>query len=306
MCRISYLIACVGLILALQRPGRAQQYGFRHYGADEGLENLAILSLAQDGAGYIWAGSEGGLYRYDGTRFRLMAVAEGLPCATEVHTLHVAVDGAMWVNACAQFFRFDGQRFHSISGLSGMSSTTQGMADGDHGRLVVSTLSGLYEATPKSDGSFSVRPYLESDLARTSTRGIARNGSQLWFGCGRRLCVEEGGRVSVFGPAEGLPDDVWDAIAITPDGSVWARSPSRLYRKARGAARLVQEQPDIASSIYFGALTAGRDGSVMVPTDKGLAIFRTATGVSSTSSGDCAPPSPLLCCGIARVRYGLG
>ena len=37
---------------------------------------------------------------------------------------------------------------------------------------------------------------------------------------------------------------------------------------------LVQEKPDIASSIFWGALTAARDGSVMVPTDKGLAIFR--------------------------------
>jgi len=274
MSRLSYLVACVGLILALQEPGLAQQYGFRHYGAGDGLENLAILSLAQDGAGYIWAGSEGGLYRYDGTRFRLMAAAEGLPCATEVHTLHVAADGALWVNACARFFRFDGQRFHSITGLSGMSSTTQGMADGVGGRMLVSTLSGLYEAIPKGDGSFSVHPYLGSDLARTSTRGIARNGSQLWFGCGRRLCVEVGGSVSSFGPAEGLPDDDWDAIAITADGSVWARSPSRLYRKPPGAARLVQEKPDIASSIYFGALMAGRDGSVMVPTDKGLAILR--------------------------------
>ena len=104
--------------------------------------------------------------------------------------------------------------------------------------------------------------------------GIARNGSQLWFGCGSRLCLEDGGKISRFGPAEGLPAGNWDAIAITPDGSVWTRSPSRLYRKPPGAARLVQEKPVIASSIYWGALTAGRDGSVMVPTDNGLAIRR--------------------------------
>jgi hypothetical protein len=58
-----------------------------------------------------------GLYRYDGTRFRLMAAAEGLPCATEVHALHVAADGALWANTCAQVFRFDGQSFHAIVGL---------------------------------------------------------------------------------------------------------------------------------------------------------------------------------------------
>lgn len=263
------------LILIFSRCVVAQQYSFRQYGAADGLQNLAVLSLAQDGAGYIWAGSEGGLYRYDGNRFRLMAVAEGLPCASEVHALHVAADGALWVNTCAQIFRFDGKRFHSVAGLSGMLSVTQGMANETDGRVAVATPSGLFEVTTDGVGAFNAHPYpLGPELAGMSMRGIARNGSQLWFGCGSRLCVEDGGRVSIFGPAEGLPDDAWDAIGITPDGSVWTRSPSRLYRKPPGVARLVQEKPDIASSIFWGALTVSRDGAVMVPTDKGLAIRR--------------------------------
>ena len=266
--------ACGALLLILTSAGQAQQYSFRHYGAAEGLQNQAILSLAQDGAGYIWAGSEAGLYRYDGNRFRLMAAAEGLPCATEVHSLHVAADGALWANTCSQVLRFDGQRFHAIAGLNGMLSSTQNMANDAHGRVMVATDSGLYQVAKNADASYSAKPYLGSELAGTPIRGIAGYGSQLWFGCGRRLCVEDQGRVTRFGPEEGLPDDAWDAIAITQDGSVWARSQSKLYRKPPGAALLLQENPDIASNIYWGALTAARDGSVMIPTDKGLVIHR--------------------------------
>jgi signal transduction histidine kinase/ligand-binding sensor domain-containing protein/DNA-binding response OmpR family regulator len=267
--------ACAALILAFHGAGVAQQYSFRHYGADDGLQNLSILSLAQDGAGYIWAGSESGLYRYDGSHFRLMAAADGLPCVSEVHALHVAADGALWANTCSRIFRFDGRSFYAVAGLDGMLPSAQGMVDGAHGHVLVATPAGLYEAAPNGDGSFSAHPYpLGQGLAGTPARGIARHGSQLWFGCGRRLCVEESGRVAIFGPAEGLPDDAWDAISVTPDGSVWTRSPSKLYRKPPGAARLVQERPEIASSIYWGALTAGRDGSLMVPTDKGLVVFR--------------------------------
>ncbi len=105
-------------------------------------------------------------------------------------------------------------------------------------------------------------------------RGIASSGSQLWFGCAREVCVEEGGRVSIFGPAEGLPEDAWDAISITPDGSVWTRSPSALFRKPLGQARFIRERPQLASSIFFGALGQGRDGSILVPTDEGLAVKR--------------------------------
>ena len=189
--------------------------------------------------------------------------------------MYVADDGALWANTCDRVFRFDGQGFRSIAGLNGMSSGTQGMANGPHGHVFVGNPSGLFDVAPNPDGSFSARPYpLGSAFAGTPIRGVARNGSQLWFGCGRRLCVEDGGHVSTFGPAEGLPDDAWDAIGIATDGSVWVRSPSRLYRKPPGAVRLIQENPGIASSIFWGALTTTRDGSVMVPTDKGLAILR--------------------------------
>jgi hypothetical protein len=101
-----YLSRMTGLSRA--RVTRYPQFSFRHYGAAEGLQNLTVLSLAQCGAGYIRAGSEGGLYRYDGTRFRLMSAAEGLPCSTEVHALHVAADGSLWDNPCSRLFRFDG------------------------------------------------------------------------------------------------------------------------------------------------------------------------------------------------------
>lgn len=273
MCRRHSVVACIASLLAFAGLAGAQQYSFRHYGAAEGLQNLAILSLAQDGAGFIWAGSEAGLYRYDGTRFRLMAAEDGLPCVSEVHALHVAADGALWANLCAQVLRYDGQRFHQVAGLADLLTGAQRMANGPKGGVTVATPSGLYEAGPNADGSFSAHPYpLGPEFQGMDMRGIARQGAQLWFGCGRNLCVADRGRVSVFGTAEGLPDDNWDAIAFTADGSVWTRSPSRLYRKPAVAARFVEENRTIASSTFWGALTVGRDGRIMVPTDKGLAI----------------------------------
>ena len=269
----------------------AQQYSFRHYGAAEGLQNMVVLSLVQDRDGYIWAGSEGGLYRYDGTRFRLIGSAEGLPCATEIHTLYVASDGALWTNACNQIYRFDGQRFHAVPGFAGPLAGAQRISEDAHGHVVVSTTAGLQELLPAGGGSFVSRPYrLTAALEGKQTHGILRHGSELWFGCGLHLCVEDTGRTSIFGPESGLPEDSWDGIAVSPDGTVWARSPTRLYRKAPGRLHMIQENPGIGSSYFWGAITITRDGSVMVPTDQGLAI-RSAAGWTVVDRGrDCASP----------------
>jgi signal transduction histidine kinase/ligand-binding sensor domain-containing protein/CheY-like chemotaxis protein len=270
----------VGIALTMAITAVAQEYSFQVYGPIEGLQNSVILSLAQDHAGYVWAGTEGGLYRYDGTRFRLMGQAEGLPCSTEVHGLFVASDGSLWVNTCARIFRFDGNRFVEIPGIDRLIRGAQVIANRAGGGVFITTLNGIQEVSRGADGTFTTRAHaLPLVLAGRPMRGILRDGDRLWFGCGQQLCMEEASRVSVFGSDHGLPEDAWDGIQISPDGSVWVRSSKSLYRRALGQPRFSQEKPDIASSGFWGALTLGRDGSIMVPTDQGLAIH-TAAGWS--------------------------
>src|SRR6202453_4885578 len=45
----------------------AQQYSFRDY--VDGLGNLSVNCLLQDRSGFLWIGTESGLYEYDGSRF---------------------------------------------------------------------------------------------------------------------------------------------------------------------------------------------------------------------------------------------
>jgi len=62
-------ISCVVTLLAwlpLALPVRAQQYSFRYYGTDEGLTSVAVKALFQDRTGFLWVGTENGLFRYDG------------------------------------------------------------------------------------------------------------------------------------------------------------------------------------------------------------------------------------------------
>ena len=53
----------------------------------EGLPSSTIYSIIQDNKGFIWIGTESGLVRYDGTKFRVYTIADGLP-DNEVLGLH--------------------------------------------------------------------------------------------------------------------------------------------------------------------------------------------------------------------------
>src|SRR5579862_4168388 len=74
----------------------AQRFNFKFYGEDEGLQNLGVQVVLQDRSGFLWVGTENGLYRYDGSRFSGYGRNEGLP-ASRIESLHESVDGTLWI-----------------------------------------------------------------------------------------------------------------------------------------------------------------------------------------------------------------
>ena len=88
------LFSGLALLCATSTVCAAQRYSFREY--TEGLGNLNIACLVQDHTGYLWVGTQNGLYRYDGTKFQSYGVAQGLP-ERMIQSLYVGLDGTLWV-----------------------------------------------------------------------------------------------------------------------------------------------------------------------------------------------------------------
>ncbi len=73
MCHYRLLIL-FNFIFCFARGTKAQQsfdYSFRHITQSDGLLHNEVLSIAQDGKGFIWIATPNGLQRYDGSRFIL-------------------------------------------------------------------------------------------------------------------------------------------------------------------------------------------------------------------------------------------
>ncbi len=66
----------------------------------QAIDNQPITALAQDARGLIWIGTQQGLFRYDGYRFRQFVHKAGRPFSLAgdyVHSLSAAKDGRLWV-----------------------------------------------------------------------------------------------------------------------------------------------------------------------------------------------------------------
>src|SRR5476649_1834105 len=137
--------------LAFSLSAQAQQYSFRYYGAEDGLTNLAVKVLFQDRAGYLWAGTENGVFRYDGQRFQRFGPAEGLPHEV-VLSLGEAPDGSMLAGYRVGLYLQKGNRFELVplSG-GGIDSYSAILFDGE-GRTLIGTEQGLMVATRAAEG----------------------------------------------------------------------------------------------------------------------------------------------------------
>src|SRR5258706_15672778 len=73
--RCTAAFACVLLALlstpasALDPTAAFNHYRLDHWGVDEGLPQISVLSITQGRLGYLWVGTQNGIARFDGNRF---------------------------------------------------------------------------------------------------------------------------------------------------------------------------------------------------------------------------------------------
>src|SRR5579862_7737206 len=129
----------------------AQRYNFKFYGEEEGLKNLAVQAVLQDRAGFLWVGTQDGLYRYDGNHFTAFTSRDGLP-GTRIEALHESAEGTLWVSTGRGLARRAGDRFESVD-LNGRTVIgREGISSDRNGYLYLATDLGLAIGDPSKPG----------------------------------------------------------------------------------------------------------------------------------------------------------
>jgi ligand-binding sensor domain-containing protein/ActR/RegA family two-component response regulator len=246
----------------------AEHYRFRQFGPDEGL-NTTVTALVQDRAGFLWAGSANGLYRYDGARFQRFGADEGLPNAA-IRAIKEAPDGTLWIVTGRGLACFRRARFETVE--TGVAAASLHSIDiGTDGRVYLGYENGVLSAIPAPGRPADFRP-IPGALAEPTGGVLVERTGKLWFGCGQRLCLLESAKVRALGETSGLPPDRWQAIFRDRSGNLWIRSTHRLYVQSAGAERFVARDQGLPPSSGVAiAVAQDRSGHILVSTDNGLA-----------------------------------
>lgn len=74
------------------------KYHLTTWGSTDGLTGSTVWALAQDAAGYLWLGTDVGLFRFDGVRFsRFSSFGPTQLTDAPIRALRVTRDGSLWV-----------------------------------------------------------------------------------------------------------------------------------------------------------------------------------------------------------------
>lgn len=248
-------------------------------GRDVGLDRQEIRSLYQDRDGFVWAGTNTGLYLFDGTGFLEMGSAQGF-VPSEVVGMIQDSSGDFWVATLAGMQVRHRGRFSAFNpmGVPLRVDRGQTLAMQGEDRVLVVSDHQLMVVAREDSGGWRVRPVF-SPAQRREEPTLARIGivtlqaDAIWFSCGDELCRLMNGHVSHFGVGEGVPADGWQGLLPARDGSLWALGRSALLRLAPGHSGFVEQDLPANHAWLGGAsglLAEDAQGALVVGTKAGL------------------------------------
>ena len=268
---------------------------FQHYTPDNGLPNLSVTALAQDGDGFIWVGTQDGVARWDGYRFRSYKPDRKDPTAlpdNSIVRLHVDLRGRLWIGTSAGgLARYDRNRDGFVTyaatpgGLSNPNVTA--IADDGRGGLWVGTGGGLDHLDPET-GTIRSLHHDESTPGSLPAGQILAvltdRGGRLWVGTDTGLARRDAD-TDAFVPVSPDPAGlIIQALFEDDHGRIWIGTQNAgayVADPADGKLRPI-DKTDMDGAApptsVIGAIDAGIDGEVWLGTDaEGIFAVDTTT-----------------------------
>jgi diguanylate cyclase (GGDEF)-like protein len=252
----------------------AQRYSFREY--NQGLGNLNITALQQDRVGYLWVGTQNGLYRYDGSQFQRYGAPEGIPDRI-IDDIFVGLDGTLWVGTTTgvYFERRDG-RFSQVqlplplNEFTHPTGTTFTAIKPDE--VVTASSSRGVLLRHRGGDDWAAEPMnLQGGFIWSVLYGP--DGS-LWYGCDKDLCRLKDGKTRQMRTILGLPEEQWLTMMVARNGDIWLRSNLHIVEMLPDGSRAdLRDLPGTPTSEPYPTLAEDEQGRILTAQGSSLALW---------------------------------
>lgn len=288
MLRVQFILASLAIHVV------AQSVHFEQAGREQGLSQDTALCLDQDRDGFLWVGTQDGLNRFDGYRFRTYRHDPRDPTSIPDNFIWSVVaddDGYLWIGTTGGLCRLDleAERFQSIP----MPERPPGRSRAVHSLtilkndLLAGTDHGLYRVD-RATMSCEPLPWATPlELGPGVIRVMLPEPPALWIGRGHwRTLVSDGGGLArldlnkktstpmEFRGLEEVEPQV-SAVVRRRDGSLWVGCYGQgLFRqRADRAFERVAGFAHLGSAATISDMLEDRSGVLWIATD-GAGVFR--------------------------------
>lgn len=278
----------------------AQRIFSTSYTMDDGLAANRVYSILQDSCGFMWFGTDDGLSRFDGIKFKNYYLSEYINATTSNSVKKIFIDrrGKMWIGLDSGIVIYDSQTdtFRPFNAKTETGETIQtyvvDMIEDNDGEVWIATNGkGLYRFSPNDE--IRLRVYrnipgesncISQDILMTLQQDSKQN---IWIGTYSEglCCFDKHKNTFVTYKRSNLPDSLSDnsiqKILEDSHGNLWIgtfQNGLDLFNPATRTFTNYQDKSPNNLLYHIHDIKEYRPGELFISSDNGIGIFKADKG----------------------------
>jgi ligand-binding sensor domain-containing protein len=246
---------------ALDPAARFHDYVIDNWNIESGLPQISVLSITQDGTGYVWIGTQNGIARFDGVRFVVYDRQSSGIDTTMATVAYTDRKGEPWFGTPHGVLHYTNGQF-TLLRAGADNAAVQSIAEDTDGSLLFATSLGVmryaggalepallegepcYSLLRQSDALWvgavgaliRIRPHdiqrypLPAALANARIGHVIADADGLWLGTSAGLYSFRGGKIERAGLDPELDRLGVESLYRDRDGNLWIGTAPSLFR----------------------------------------------------------------------------
>ncbi|MGB8952308.1 MAG: two-component regulator propeller domain-containing protein [Candidatus Aminicenantales bacterium] len=311
-------IVSLSLFLCARVYAQDELIRFSHISIEQGLSQNTVICILRDHRGFIWFGTQGGLHRYDGYKFKVISYDPNDPSGlrtSNIACLYEDRSKNLWVGTSGgglSLFDADDEKFITYTNEPGNASSlsndsVNALFEDSRGILWVGTQNGLnqFDRRTKKFICFQSEPDNPKSLSHNTILSILEDSlGILWVGTQNGLNRFDRQKREFIRYAsqpnnpDSLSHNTINALFEDKKGNLWVGTEFGLnqfdYKKERFYQwPRLSGQPNCLSDSLIRSICADEEEKIWVATPNGLNILDPNTGQVICYKNDPNDPNSL-------------